>query len=85
MIIYTDGEIGSKPITPAHRYSYQNDFAKILEDIERGEIPCGSGRPFPVQWANAEDAPSDGNQSWGSGPTLNGGGPNSLLNMFGMG
>ena len=48
MLLYSDGVLGSKPITPAHRYVYQSDWAKILEDIDKGEVPCGSGQPFPV-------------------------------------
>lgn len=57
MIIYSDGALGMKPITPAHRYVFQHDFTKILEDIDKGEIPCGSGQPFPVEFANPDDAP----------------------------
>lgn len=70
MIIYTDGVLGSKPITPAHRYVWQHDFAKIIEDIDKGEVPCGSGQPFQVEFEDPNDAPHQ--TSW-SGNTYQGG------------
>ena len=54
MLIVQDGILGQRVCTPAHRYVYQGDFGKILEDIEKGEIPCGSGQPFPVEFDNPE-------------------------------
>ena len=54
MLIINDNSLG-KPKTPAHDYVYQSDFAKILEDIDRGIIPCGSGQPFPLEFQNPDD------------------------------
>lgn len=62
MILYTDkGIMPTNPngtaveMTPAHTYAMTNDFSKILDGLARGEIPCGSGRPFNVNWANDND------------------------------
>lgn len=84
MLIVQDGILGQRVCTPAHRYVYQGDFGKILEDIEKGEIPCGSGQPFPVEFANPEDDISGMNQGWGnsSGTTYNGG---NVINGFTFG
>ena len=70
MLIVQDGILGQRVCTPAHRYVYQGDFGKILEDIERGEIP--------------EDDISGMNQGWGnsSGTTYNGG---NVINGFTFG
>lgn len=83
MLIISDGPIGSTPITPAHRYVYQGDFAKILEDIERGEIPCGSGQPFPVEFADPNDDLSKMNQGWDVPTTTYNGGNNIYGFQFG--
>lgn len=80
MILYSDGPLGSKPITPAHRYVFQSDFGKILEDIERGEIPCGSGKPFPVEFERPEDNPSG--MDWSEPQDVYHGG--KFLDRFGL-
>ena len=86
MLLYSDGVLGSKPITPAHRYVYQSEWAKILEDIEKGEVPCGSGQPFPVEWADPKDAPSERDANWGaSNATYNGGGIGNIFQGFQFG
>lgn len=68
MLIIQEGALAGRPCTPAHRYVYQSDFSKILEDIAKGEIPCGSGQPFPVEFANPDDDISKMNSGWGSSP-----------------
>ena len=74
MMIVQEGELAGRPCTPAHRYVYQSDFSKILEDIDKGEIPCGSGQPFPVEFADPNDDISKMNSGWGnSTATYNGG------------
>lgn len=65
-MIITQDAFGSKPRTPAHIYVYQSDFAKILEDIEKGLIPCGSGQPFPVEFSDPNDDISKMNSGWGN-------------------
>lgn len=57
MILYADKEIMpmdangvTTEMTPAHTYAMTNDFSKILDGLVNGEIPCGSGRPFDVNW-----------------------------------
>lgn len=84
MMIVQDGPLAGRVCTPAHRYVYQSDFAKILEDIDKGEIPCGSGQPFPVEFANPEDDISRMNSGWGDSPstTYNGG---NVINGFTFG
>lgn len=69
MMIVQDGPLAGKPCTPAHIYVYQSDFAKILEDIDKGLIPCGSGQPFPVEFDNPEDDISRMNSGWGDSPS----------------
>ena len=39
-------------MTPAHTYIMTTDFSKILDGLVNGDIPCGSGRPFDVNWNN---------------------------------
>lgn len=36
--------------TPAHNYSATADFSVILDDMKRGELPVGTGQPFPVNF-----------------------------------
>lgn len=69
-------------ITPAHQYAYQSDFARILEDIDKGIIPCGSGQTFPIEFDNPAD--SIGNSGWGqsSNVVYNGG---NIVNGFTFG
>lgn len=62
MIIYTDSNsefIGTN-LTPAHTHAATTDFANILDDLSKGNIPCGTGQPFPVNWEN--DSKTDPNQ-----------------------
>ena len=74
MMIVQEGELAGRACTPAHRYVYQSDFSKILEDIDKGEIPFGSGMPFPVEFADPNDDISKMNSGWGnSTSTYNGG------------
>lgn len=59
-IIYTDQFIGGNGgpvnLTPAATYAGVTNFATILDNIASGEIPSGSGQPFPVNWnTNPED------------------------------
>lgn len=37
-------------MSPAMAYSAENDLSHILDDIAKGDLPCGSGEPFPVNW-----------------------------------
>lgn len=59
-IIYTD-QLNSGNVlmnnTPAAVYAGLSCFATILDNIASGEIPSGSGEPFPVNW---EESPDDG-------------------------
>lgn len=59
MIIYTDSDAmvfgdggGCSEITPAHHYLLTTDFSIILDELANGNIPCGTGKPFPVNWKN---------------------------------
>lgn len=58
-IIYTDQIINSgDPMmnnTPAAVYAGLNCFATILDNIASGEIPSGSGEPFPVNWPESPE------------------------------
>lgn len=52
-IIYTNNLIGDngEPIntTPAGKYAITS-LDKILDCIARGEIICGTGQPYPINW-----------------------------------
>ncbi len=48
MDIFTSGQ--SVIMTPAHNYSATTDFSVILEDMEKGHFPTGTGQPFPVNF-----------------------------------
>lgn len=52
MIIYTDSNVSlfGTQMTPAHTHAAVTDFANILDDLACGNIPCNTGRPFPVNW-----------------------------------
>ena len=56
MILYTNGNAvslsgeGGIEMTPAHTYAMTTDFSKILDGLANGDIPCGSGIPFNVNW-----------------------------------
>lgn len=59
-IIYTDQIIGANNggiinNTPGAAYAGVNDFATILDNIASGEIPSGTGEPFPVNWNESPD------------------------------
>lgn len=69
MLVVSDGLAGMKQCTPAHMYVYQGDFSKILEDIDKGIIPCGSGKVFPVEFANPDDDISKMNVGWDESPS----------------
>lgn len=83
MLIYSDGPLSGKNLTPAHTYVYQTDFAKILEDIEKGIIPCGSGQPFPVEFENPAEAIGDMNSGWNEPAASYNGGNNYNGFLFG--
>lgn len=38
-------------VTPAHVYAGTPDMADILNDMEKGEFPVGTGEPFPVNFS----------------------------------
>ncbi len=65
-IIYSKNEtqFHTRELTPAHVYVSTSDFAAILSDMERGLLPVGTGKPFPVEFDN-EGRPSrmEGNMS----------------------
>lgn len=84
MLVISEGPLAGRACTPAHRYVFEGDFSKILEDIDRGEIPCGSGQPFPVEFNNPEDDISKMNVGWGdpTATTYNGG---NVFNGFTFG
>lgn len=48
MYIFTNNQ--SMISTPAHVYNGTSDFATILEDMKKGELPTGTGQPFPVNF-----------------------------------
>lgn len=39
-----------EPATPAHYYTGTTNFANILDDMVKGNIPINTGTPFPVVW-----------------------------------
>lgn len=43
--------------TPMHAYASARDFSIILNDIQKGELPVGTGKPFPVNFPDEEDNP----------------------------
>ena len=43
--------------TPMHSYQSTTDFSTILNDIQKGELPTGTGKPFPVNFAEEEENP----------------------------
>lgn len=78
LIIQDGGPFAGRACTPAHMYVYEGDFSKILEDIEKGQIPCGSGQPFPVEFTNPEDDISKMNSGWGDQPSTTYHGGNNI-------
>lgn len=67
-IIYTDTFVGDNGIpinnTPAGLYAV-TDLSTILDRINDGSIPCGTGQPYSVEWQ--ESAPwesGDMNNRW---------------------
>lgn len=77
MMITSESEI---KMTPAHQYSYESDFERILEDIGKGIIPCGSGQVFPVECNDPNDYLMKQNRGWdNTGPVYSGG---SALGRF---
>lgn len=79
MMIISDGVV-NKDLTPAHTYSYEGDFNVLLDAIANGKIPCGSGRPFPVEFADPNDDLSKMNTGWDSPSTTYTGG--SVIGRF---
>ena len=59
-IIYTDTACGSDGIplntSPAATYA-TTDLSTILDLIEKGEIPCGTGVPIDVNWKSDQEVP----------------------------
>jgi hypothetical protein len=37
-------------MSPAHDYISASEFECILDDIDKGHIPSGTGQTFPVIW-----------------------------------
>ena len=48
-------KFGCTEMTPALRYAGTSSFEEILTDIRNGDIPTGTGEPFPVVWKNDND------------------------------
>ena len=82
MMVVSDGLTTNKDLTPAHTYAYEGDFNVLLEAIANGKIPCGSGRVFPVEFADPNDDLSKMNTGWDSPSTTYTGG-NVLGKFFG--
>ena len=59
-IIYTDAITGENGMlintTPAGKYAVAN-LDTILDCIAKGEIVCGTGQPYPVNWNDEDNAP----------------------------
>lgn len=57
-IIYSDAIVDENGAlinnTPAGKYAIA-DIGTILDCISRGEIVCGTGRPYPVNWNSDND------------------------------
>lgn len=72
-IIFTDTVIGEDGLplnnTPGAQYAAA-DIETILECIARGEIQCGTGENFPVDWPN--DTGSDTVPWFTNGPQSSG-------------
>ena len=64
MIIYTDSQtsVFGTQITPAHTHAATTDFSNILDDLANGNIPCGTGEPFPVNWSTDQPNVQDANR-----------------------
>lgn len=56
MNIYTSGAnpFNTPNVTPAHVYAGTSDFADILADMEKGNLPVGTRQPFPVNFENED-------------------------------
>lgn len=71
-IYTTDTAMGDNGLplnnTPFAKYCAL-DLASILDLIVKGELPCGTGEDFPVDWPNSDSA----NTPWAqNGPTSSG-------------
>lgn len=66
MIIYTDSNVGlfGTQMTPAHTHAATTDFANILDDLARGNIPCNTGKPFPVNWKTENNNVDENDLPW---------------------
>lgn len=55
----------TKELTPAHVYVSVNDFSTILSDMEKGLLPTGTMKPFPVEFEEEKNEVSrmNGNMS----------------------
>jgi hypothetical protein len=49
-MMYVTDDVSGIHITPAHDYMTVINFENILDDINRGLIPTGTGQIFPVVW-----------------------------------
>lgn len=49
-MLYVSDDVTGIHLTPAHDYLTVTDMEVILNDIDRGLIPTGTGQPFPVVW-----------------------------------
>jgi hypothetical protein len=56
--------------TPFHVYQGTSDFATILNDMRKGELPVGTGKPFPVNFQE-EDNPINPMSPWSQNYTTN--------------
>ena len=55
MDIYVSGNAQKHEMTPMHAYKGTPDFSVILKDMERGLLPVGTGKPFPVVFQDDDD------------------------------
>lgn len=44
-------------MTPMHVYAATQDFSIVLNDIRDGNLPVGTGQPFPVNFQDEEENP----------------------------
>ena len=62
MIVFTTGQ--RREMTPAHAYAATNDFALILDEITKGNLPVGTGKPFPVNFDDEKETPKSFSSPW---------------------
>lgn len=44
-----------QPMTPYHSYKSTRNFSSILNDMIKGQLPTGTGQPFPVNFNEEEE------------------------------